>query len=411
MIGTVSYKYALRSLHRHTRRTILSVIGIGIGCAMGLVATSWISGGGDMQIRAACESGAGHLRIVPAQWPESRENSLRLADWHKALAAVEARSDVHAIAVRARASGLLAFGNRTAGVEMVGVMPDGERASNRIVRRARIEGRYLRTEDKGTVVIGRVLADRLDVELDDDLLVTLSGQDEIRRAMLRIVGILETGSREIDGIICQVTLDELNGITGFEGPGEIAILLDDNRHIGRACEELANAVPEGNTVITWREVRPEIATGVAADRMFTRLLIGIVVIVVLLGIASAQLTAVLERRREFGVLTALGMKSRQIVSLLMIEAAAIGLGGAGVTLLVGGPVSYWLATWGVNIKWMMGDDLSIGGVLIDPVMYGSFGAWVVWYALGVSIAATLGATVYPAWRAARTDPAQAMRIA
>ncbi len=410
MIGTVSYKYALRSLHGHTRRTILSVIGVGVGCAMGLVATSWITGGGDMEIRAATGSGAGHLRIVPAQWPESRENSLRLTDWQKALAVVEARSDVRAVAVRARASGLLAFGNRTAGVEMVGVTPAGEEASNRIVRKAHIEGRYLRADDAGAVVIGRTLADRLDVELDDDLLVTLSGRDDISRAMLTVVGILETGSREIDGAVCHVTLDELNRITGFEGPGEIAILLDDNRHIDRARDELAQAVPEGNTVITWREVSPEIATGVAADRMFTRLLIGIVVIVVLLGIASAQLTAVLERRREFGVLTALGMKGRQIVSLLMIEAVVIGLGGAGVTLLVGGPVSYWLATSGVNITRMMGNDLSMGGVLIDPVMYGSFGAWVVWYAVGVSIVSTLGATAYPAWRAARTDPAQAMRV-
>ena len=77
---------------------------------------------------------------------------------------------------------------------------------------------------------------------------------------------------------------------------------------------------------------------------------------------------------------------------------------------MGGPVSYWLATSGVNITKMMGDDLSMGGVLMDPVMYGSFGSWVVWYAVGVSIASTLGATAYPAWRAARTDPAQAMRV-
>ena len=243
MIGSVSYKYALRSLHRHTRRTILSVIGVGIGCAMGLVATSWISGGGDMQIRAASESGAGHLRVVPAQWPESRENSLRLTDWNEALAAVESRSDVDAIAVRARASGLLAFGNRTAGVEMVGVVPAGEEASNRIVRMARIEGRYLHADDEGRVVIGRTLAERLDVELDDDLLVTLSGRDDISRAMLTIVGILETGSREIDGAVCHVTLDELNRITGFDAPAEITILLDDNRQIDRVRRELAKAVP------------------------------------------------------------------------------------------------------------------------------------------------------------------------
>ena len=48
-------------------------------------------------------------------------------------------------------------------------------------------------------------------------------------------------------------------------------------------------------------------------------------------------------------------------------------------------------------------------VLLDPVVYGSFGPWLVWYALGVSLAATLAATVYPAWFAVRTDPAEALR--
>ena len=78
--------------------------------------------------------------------------------------------------------------------------------------------------------------------------------------------------------------------------------------------------------------------------------------------------------------------------------------------MVGGPVTYWLSTSGVDLGKMMGGELSFSGMLMDPVMYGSFGSWVVWYAVGVSIVSTLGATVYPAWRAARTDPAQAMRV-
>ncbi|MBN1918507.1 MAG: ABC transporter permease [Verrucomicrobia bacterium] len=409
MIGTVALTYALRSLRRHRRRTVLSVVGVGIGCAIGLVATSWIYGGGDMQIRATAESGRGHLRVAPEGWLETRENSLRIADWSDALTAAETLPGVRAVAVRARANGLLAFGNRTAGVELVGAMPDDELRSNRVIRRARVDGRYLRADDRGMVVIGRRLAEKLDVGLDDDLLATLSGRDGMQQAMLTIVGLLETGSREIDGAICQVTLDELNAITGYEGPGEITILLDDARQTDHARDRLATMIPDGSEAITWREVEPEIAAGVAGDRVFTRVIIGIVVLVVLLGIASAQLTAVLERRREFGMLAALGMKGRQIANLLIIEAFVIGFGGAAVALLVGGPVAYWLSAWGVDIRAMMGDDLSMGGVLIDPVMHGDFGLWIVWYALGVSLVATLGATAYPAWRAARTEPAQAMR--
>ncbi|MFC1452688.1 hypothetical protein ACFLSJ_05005, partial [Verrucomicrobiota bacterium] len=79
MIGSASTKYALRSLLRNTRRTILSAVGIGIGCGMGMVASSWVRGAGEMQIRAVAESGGGHLRVVPKGWTERRDNNLRLA--------------------------------------------------------------------------------------------------------------------------------------------------------------------------------------------------------------------------------------------------------------------------------------------------------------------------------------------
>jgi len=410
MMGSVSTRYALRSLLRHPRRTLLSMLGVGIGCAMGIMATSWVGGGGEMQIRAASESGAGHLRVVPAGWVGTRDNSLRLADWEKAEAEVRALAGLRGFAPRARANGLLAMGNRTAGVEVAGVVPQAEQATNRLVRNSRILGRYLRTGDSGMAVIGAALAEKLDVELDDDLHVTLVGRDEMQSAMLTIVGILSTGSRDIDSAICHVTLEDLAAITGYEGPAEIAVMLEHHRLIDEARAVLAGRITGGNTVITWKEVNPEIAANVDGDKAFTRLLVGIIVIVVSLGITSAQLTGVLERRREFGILMALGMKDRHFMGLIALEAVLIGLGGAVVALLLGGPVAYLLATKGVDISSLMGGDFSFGGVLLDPVMYGEFGAWVVWYAFVVSMAATLVASLYPARFAARTDPADALRV-
>jgi len=409
MIGTVSTKYALRGLMRSPRRTALSVIGAGVGCAMGVMAISWVRGGADMQMRAASESGAGHLRVVPRDWPETREYSLRLADRRRSIAEVERLAGVGVAAVRARANGLLAFGNRTSGVEIVGVDPQAEFESNRIVNRSRIEGRYLRPGDSGAVVIGRTLARRLKVEVDDDLYVTLSGREGIQSAMLRIVGVIETGSQDLDAGICHTAIEDVEKITGYAGPGEIAILLQDHRLIDAARKELTDRLAGTNTVITWKEVNFELAANVEGDTAFTKILISIIVIVVSLGIAGAQLTAVLERRREFAVLLALGMKGRQFVALLLLEAVMIGIGGAVVAMLIGGSVAYLLATKGVDITEMMGGEISLAGVLMDPIIYGSFGPWIVTYAFCVSITATVVASIYPAWFAIRTKPADALR--
>lgn len=410
MIRGVSAKYAFRSLLRNSRRTILSVLGVGVGSALGLLAAAWIAGSTEMQVRAVAESNGGHLRVVPREWPDNRENSLRLAGADTAYEAVGRLPGVKATPRRARANGLLAFGTRTTGVEVLGVDPDVEKAANRIVLKGRIEGRYLEPDDPGAVVIGRVIAKRLDVELDDDLFVTLVGRDEIQSAMLRIVGILETGSRAIDAATCHVTLAELEKITGFTALGEIGILLEDYKRIEATQTALAPQLAPGDIVITWKEINPGVAGGVEGDKAFTRLLIGIIIIVVSLGIAAAQLTAVLERRTEFAILAALGMKGRHVIALIVIEALLIGFAGAVVALLLGGPLIHYLATEGVNLAGVMGEDLSFGDVLLDPYMRADFGPWLIIYALGLSIFATVAASIYPAWLATRVQPADALRM-
>lgn len=410
MIGRVSLAYARRSLLRHPRRALLSVLGAGIGTSIGLFATAWIGGATEMQIRAASESGAGHVRVVPREWPELRESRLRLADPVRALAVVRELEGVTSVATRARASGLLAFGNRTAGVEVVAVDPRTEPAANRIVRKSRLEGRYLAAGDEGVVVIGRALAERLRVEVDDDLLVTVSGRDEMQSGMLRIVGILDSGSRDIDAMTCQVTIADIERLTGYQGPGEIAVMLDDHHRIEEVQRTLAERLGTSAAVVTWRAITPELASNIEGDNAFFRLLVSIIIVVVALGIASAQLTAVLERRRELGILTALGMRTRQVVALIFIEAVLVGLGGAVVALALGGSAAYWLSVHGVNLAELAG-NLAIGSVLLDPIVYGDFGPWVVVYALVVSVTATVLAALYPARFATRTEPAQALRVA
>lgn len=409
MIRRVAAHYAFRSLFRHTRRTLLSVVGVGIGVALALFSASWIRGAIGMEVRAAVESGLGHLRIVPTPWLDKRENALRLAAAQQDYEAARNLKDARVVARRARVNALLAFGNRSAGVEMIGVEPDAERRLNRVVQRAEIEGRYLQASEAGRVVIGKALAERLDVRLDDELYVTLSGSDGMTGAMFIIVGLLETGSRDIDASFCHVTLDALNETTGYAGPGEITILLADYNRLARAEKALAQAVPPGDTVLTWKDINPSYAAGIESDRAFTHILRGIIILVVALGIAAAQLAAVLERRRELAILSALGMKGRQVISLIVMEALAIGLGGAAVALLLGGSGAYYLASHGVDLAAMMGGDVSFGEVLLDPVIYGDFGWWLIWYALVIAEAATVGASLYPAWMAVRIDPADALR--
>ncbi len=409
MSGSIAVKYALRNLGRHRRRTLLSMIGVGIGVAIALIASSWIRGGAEMQIRAIAESGSGHLRIVPQGWSAEHETTLRLPRSEEIEAIVRLWPAVKIAAPRARIHGILAFGTRSIGVEIMGVRPELEARTNRIVFKGAISGRYLQTGDRGRVVIGRTVAERLRIGLDDDIYVTFAGVDGVRSAMLRIVGILDTGVRELDATICHVCLEELEELSGYRGPGDIIVLLHDFRRIDPTRRALARHLPDVE-VLSWKEVNPGLAAGIDGDRAFMHGLVAIIIVVVGLGIVNAQLTAVMERRREIAVLTALGMKARQVIGMVVVEACAIALGGAAVALALGGSAAYRLATRGVDLRIFMGEDIAFGDVLLDPYIYGDFGPWLLGRGLAIALAATLTASLYPAWIAARVEPAEALRL-
>ncbi len=411
MSRDVATRYAGRSLFRHARRTVLSILGIGVASGLSLFMVAFVRGESQMMLRAASESGIGHLRIIPRGWLDSRDNALRLPDWQDIRDRLRSHSEVGIITAHARIEGLLAMGTRSTGVEIVGVDPNTEQQINRLVRTV-AEGRYLLAGDRGTTVVGRTVADRLDVTLDDALMVTVTDvHGQMQGAMLRIVGIVETGSRDLDSTICHVSLADVTALSGSAGAGDVTLMLKAPRQLEQSRKILSADLPAGVSIVTWQDIMPEMASAMKIDQTWTRLMIVIIMLVAFLGIASAQLAAVLERRREFAVLAALGMKNARLVYVMLVEGVILGACGAGVGLLLGGGGAYYAATRGIDFGKFYGEgDWSMSNMLLDPVMYSDFGWWLILLACVLSLSATLLSSLYPAWYAARTDPATALRV-
>jgi ABC-type lipoprotein release transport system permease subunit len=226
--------------------------------------------------------------------------------------------------------------------------------------------------------------------------------------MLRIVGVIDTGSRDLDASICHVTLGEMARITGSDEVAELTVKVRDPYQIDAVLARLKKSPAGPNQVLTWEQILPAHGIDAASDRAFMNLFVGIVIIVVVLGVASAQLTAILERRKEFAVLLALGMKATQVIRLVAFEAVALGLFGAAVGLLLGGPLVYYTSTQGIDFGALMEGELAVSGVLFDPVLYTEMGLWIVPRSLWVGMAAALAGVIYPAWYVLRTNPSAAL---
>ena len=413
MMGSVSSRYALRSLRRNLRRTVLSVLGVAFGVGIGLVAFAWIRGEHTMSVNAAAAGGIGHLRVVPGGWNERRSIDMRLpAGWERVLAALRANTEVAVATPRARTGGLLGMGTRSAHVQLTGVDAATEQQALRYVRNVG-EGRYLKPGVTGEIVLGRAVARRLRAELDDELVVTaVDNGGEMQSALLVVVGIVATGSRPIDETIAHVAIQDVQALSGRAGAAEITLLIKDVHAIDRMQVELGASLPRGSEMLTWLELSPELRQNLEGDGAFFDIAVGIILFVVLLGVASAQLTGVLERRKEFAVLAAVGMRARELVRVVVTEGFLLGTSSALAAMAWTGPILHDWNSDGVDLSKLMESEegWAFGGVLIDPVFHPDFGLWVIPSAFGLSLAATIVASLYPAWFASRTDPASALRV-
>lgn len=412
LFGSVASRYAVRSLRRNLRRTLLSVAGVAFGVGMGILAISAVQGLQRMTIDAAATGGIGHLRVTPAGWEESRDAALRLESGLAPLEALRATEGVEVATPRARVGGLLGLGTRSAFVQLTGVDPVTEPLALRPVREVR-DGRYLEPGEEGALVLGAAPARRLGAVIGDELVVTVVDDDgEMQSRLLELVGVVATGSTAVDETIAHVALSDVEALSGREGPAEITIRLTDPDAMAQVGAAIEPRLSGSDVVLGWDRVSPELSQNMRSKGSFYNFAVMVILLVVLLGVASAQLTGVLERRKEFAVLAALGMRGRTLVRVVLSEGFFLGIGAALGALIWATPLAHRGHTVGIDIREMMQsqEGVALGGVLFDPVIKTGFGWWILPAALALALVATLVASLYPAWYATKTDPAAALRV-
>jgi ABC-type lipoprotein release transport system permease subunit len=271
-----------------------------------------------------------------------------------------------------------------------------------------VAGRYLEDGEGDAIVIGRALADILGAGVGERItLLGHSKHETMRQRTVTIVGVYDLGAPDLEKGTAFITLEEAQSLFNLNDQStEVAISLSDVMHETSVIPALQAALP-GYEVDSWKTLKPEITETMATKQMFVTVIGLIVILIASIGILNLQLMAVFERTREMGVLAALGMKGRQIMALFLVEGTLIGvvgavigcLAGVGLVLLIrqaGGINFYSTGSMG-EITALMGSHLMPALTLADVVSRGVI----------VMVIAAL-ASFYPAWQAARKEPAVAL---
>jgi len=417
----VLVRLALRNLLRQARRSLLTATAMVLGGAVLMIALPLGDGTHEDWIDSAVRMGVGHLAIQAPGFRTSRKLADRLpadarAVAERALARPDIAPHIQNSAPQLAVDALASSSSTARPASVVAVEPVTQAEFSNLDEKV-VEGRYLEADDRLAAYVGAGLAESLERKLGSRLVLT--AQDvggEIAGQLVRVVGVFRTGVPEIDASLIHIPL----GTAGtWLGSGDdvtsIAVLLDSSRRVRSVRRELraaleAGAESDGLTVIDWRQAMPELDAAVRVDDLGNYIFQFIMFSIIALGIVNTVLMSVMYRKREFGLLQALGLTPRQTGALVMSEGIIIttlsGLIGIGLGLFI----TWFFWRGGLDFSSLWSEEWSFSGVVMDPVIFPAFRAIRIVQSLVFILVVGVLASLYPAFRATRVDVAEAMKF-
>lgn len=398
-------RLAWRNAWRNARRTGIVVTAVAVGIAGTLLTMAVNFGMVYQMVDTAIANELGHVQIHARGYDANPELEVRLVDGGRAgVAELERLPDVRAFARRVRGEGLISSPRASAGVRVLGVEPKREAEVTRVAASV-TEGAYLDGK-RHRVLLGEELARRLEVGVGDK--VVLSAQDlqgELTAEALRVVGLFETSSREIDRSTVFLRLDDSQALFGL-GPAvsEIVAVADSRPEVPALRERLSRAL-QGDEVRSWDEIQPFLVYIIDLFDQYANLVYAAVFVAMAFGIANVLLMTIYERTREIGILRAIGFGRARLVATIMVEALLVTVAGLAIGF-AGAIAAVWALRDGIDLQ-VFAQGLEYFGVgsRIVPVLRTSDFT----EPLLVAVITAAAASAWPAWRAARLRPADAVR--
>ncbi len=402
-------KMAWRNMWRNWRRTGIAMIAIVLGLIL-LVFMDGLYGGYDEAIFAnAVRLYGGNLQIHTPGFRDKAHRAplLPVEDADQVVQTAMAHPEVLLASKRIKTGGTIKERGEIMPVTITGIQPSVEAPISLIAENI-AAGRFLQDEDEDMILIGKGLADVMEVGVGDR--ITLIGKrknESMRQRTMTIAGIFDLGLREAEKGMVFISLSEAQSLFNLrDQETEVTI---STHTVGIENEVIGDlqAGLQDYEVDSWETLRPEIRQTLEVKSQFTTVFGLIVVMIASIGVLNLMLMAVFERTREMGVLAALGMKGRQIMGLFLLEGAMIGVVGAAVGCTLG-----WLAIVALNqaggIDLSYAQDMSDMTALMGERMFASISLMdILRHGVTVAMIAAL-ASLIPAWQASRKEPAEAL---
>jgi ABC-type lipoprotein release transport system permease subunit len=400
-------KMAFRNIFRHKRRTVFTGLSMFGGFVMAAIFIGWADGTYNNIIDGFTRNNFGHIQIHAENYLDRPSLYKTIDDLSAVKDAFSGIDHIDAWAPRVYSSGLGSLEDKSSGIQITGIDPARENKTTHFDRKI-IRGEGFSPQPENKVLLGKGLAEVLNAEIGSEVVVISQAADgSIANDLYQVNGILDLGNEASNRTAFYLHIQDAQELFVLSGRvHEVALTVDDLdrvRPVNRTLDKRLEGT--GLDPAPWQEFARSFYVAMKADMEGMWIMLVVIVLVVAIGVLNTVLMSVLERRREYGVLKAVGTKSHQIVRLVLAEVNILAVFSIILGIGIGLIVNWILSQHGIQLS----QPISWGGMEIQSMKAEINLRSFLIPAVTVLVSATI-VSIVPALKAARTEPAQIMRM-
>lgn len=401
------YTRAKRRNHFISFISLISMLGIALGVTA-LITVLSVMNGFEQELRTRILGMAAHVQIMG--YGEG------LADWQAIAHIAVENPEVIGTAPYVQAETMLTHGNQVSGAIVRGILPEEEPAVSDVGEHMKIGELTDLQAGKYNIILGSELALLLGAQVGDKIIV-VSPQVSVtpvgaipRLRRFTVSGIFEVGMFEYDRGVALVHLDDAAKLLELgDRVSGVRLKLRDMFEVARVNDELAVRLPADLRLTDWTRQYANFFRAVQTEKRVMFVILTLIVAVAAFNIVSTLVMVVTDKQADIAILRTLGTTPASVMTIFIVQGTIIGafgtllgvLGGIGLALNVETIVPFIEQLFGVRF---LSPDVYYISKLPSQL------EWLdVWRIGGVSFFLSMLATLYPAWRASRTQPAEALR--
>jgi putative ABC transport system permease protein len=402
------FKIAFKNIWRNKLRSWTVIIAIALGIFGGLAVISTATGLSDMRQDNAIRTYVSHIQVHDSNYLKFNGLTDIIAEENEIVSYIKKHPNTEGVSARLRVESFIQSAGGTSGVILNGINPADEKRVTNISEMLQDDNFLERYKRKPPILISQKLATKLNAKIKTTIQCSFTDANGMPvTGVFKVVDIFSTSNSMYDEVNAFVRLEDLQAISAVYGSQEIALTLKDDEQVEAYRKELIQNFPKQH-IASWRGIAPELGY---ADKMMD-LVMTIFLIVIMLalafGIVNTMLMAVLERKKELGMLISVGMNKRKVFWMIVWESIFLALIAGPLGIIASYLAISFFGRYGIDLSFAAEGLRSVGlESMIYPTLSSNY--YIVISVLVVTTA--ILSCIYPALKALKLNPAETLRTA